>query len=253
MHTEKQKNLEQGSENLPELASELSQHNMFCFHGIALDSVGLNSGIAENATLVDRFEIAIRERPTLSTSVHEEKAMTSKAPIWSNVGVMISDGQIQAASHTDMSSVMLSDGARATPQQSTEEIVSAIEKIAENDNKYSEYPLLNEVVIKNPEIFGLYFKDTAGLMDYQINRNQITADPNTIPQVIREIAIEHGLPIFAIRTSGVYEAKEFDVESGKYRLSPETAPKVRATEANKEFRDNVQPLGGLAIHGISDD
>jgi len=221
---------EQSPKALLALSPELRQRNMFCLHGISLDTVGYNSLLSEATGLEERFRITIADKPVVSASVYAERATTSQAPLWSNVGVIIGEGRIQAASPTDISSLMLPNGERQTSKQSLDEIREALDAIAANNEKYPDYPLINEVAIREPTVTGLYFKDTAGLMPNQINTLQVTAPPNTVPEIVRKVSSAFGLPIFAVRTSGIFEVKTFDPVTGSYQFSSETTPRVRAAE-----------------------
>jgi hypothetical protein len=232
---------EQDALGIHALGPGLTSRNMFCLHGIAADDLGINSLVPANTSLEERFRVAVIDRPALSTVVHTQRATTSKAPLWSSVGVVIGDGSIQAAKPRDMSSVMLEHGKRQTIEQSPEEAQDALDKIASNDAKYPDYPLDNEVVVSQPTVAGLYFKDTAGLMPNQINTNHVTADPNTVPELIRKVGTQFGLPIYAVRTSGVYEVREYDQDTGKYRLSLETAPRVQAAEVASRQPPGLKP------------
>jgi len=203
---------------------------MFCLHGVALDSVGRNSLLPEATSLAERFRIAIVEKPVLSAFAHTDQATTSKASFWSSVGVVIAEGMIQAASQRDISSVMLADGKRQTEAQSATAMKDALDKITASDARYPDYPLDNELVIANPGAAGIYFKDTAGLMPYQINEQHVTATPNTVPPLIRALATEVGLPVFAVRTTGMYQVREWDTETGKYLFSAETAPRIHPSD-----------------------
>jgi hypothetical protein len=238
------------------LAPELRTRNMFCLHGIAGDDLGLNSLLPENTELEERFRIAIVDRPALSAEAHTHRAVTSKAPLWSTIGVMIGGGTLQAASPRDMSSRMLRYGQRQTLQQSMDDINQALDKIIANDEKYPNYPLHNEVVVSGPTVSALYFKDTSGLMINEINRKQVTAEPNTVPEIIRTVGAQFGLPIFAVRTSGVYEVKEFDADTGMYQFSAETTPRVYVAESihcRLPNSDHITFGGAIAVQKASED
>ena len=243
----------------PPLGAELAAHQMFCLHGVALDSddilslAGTNSLLPSDTTLHERFRMAIEERPTLSAVAHNEPATTSHATLWGNIGVVIADGDIQAARSGDLSSVMSEGGARKTrEEQSPSDIAAALDRIAALDERYPKSPEHNEVVVRDPSIAAVYFKDTAGLMPNQINRAQTTADSNTVPELVREVGEEFGLPIFAIRTSGVYEVKHFDPVTGIYRLGTEDVTKVHAGEiasAHISGDQTAAHTGAVAIQG----
>ena len=246
---------EQAESETADLAEELRNRTMFCLHGITADDLGINSLVGGETGLEERFRAAVVDRPAMSAVIHTEQATTSKAPLWSSIGVVIGGGAIQAASPSDMGSRMVADGRRDTIEQSPEEVREALDTICANDAKYPDYPLHNEVVVDRPIVTGFYFKDTAGLMDNQINRDQVNAEPNTVPPLVRTMADQYKLPIFAVRTSGVYEVKEFDPETGKYRFSAETAPRVHPGEVISQpgtLSEDIALAGALAVGEMPD-
>ena len=76
---------------------------------------------------------------------------------------------------------------------------------------------LNEVVVRSPEIAGLYFKDTSGLMPKEINHDQTVGEPNHIPEILPNLSIELDLPVYAIRHTGLYKVNVWD-ENGRYNF-----------------------------------
>lgn len=206
-----------GYPDLVDLGSELRRLGMICMHGIALDDLGINSKLGPETPLEERFRIVIEDKPAVSTFVHPVEALRSTDPLWSTVGVVIGGGIIQAASRGDMSSIMSDGGRRRTIQQSPGEVRQELDQIAANDAYYRESRFAlphNEVVVAFPEVSGLYFVDTAGLMLHQINRKQVVAKDNTVPGIVCGLSIDLGLPVFAVRTTGVYRVGKFDPVTG---------------------------------------
>lgn len=221
---------EQLKDILPSLDTELARNDMFCLHGVALLDVGRNSQLPGDTSFEERFRIVVEESPTISAVVHTDDATTSKAVLWSDIGLVIGGGSLQAASPIDMSSVMTDDGSRYTPEQSAQDISAVIDQIAASDAKYPDHPQHNEVVVSEPVIKALYFKDMSGLMPHQIDQSQPVFELNVIPKPVLDAAVRHSLPVFALRTSGVYRVDRFDERTGKYRFSIDGNPRVHPSE-----------------------
>jgi len=69
-------------------------------------------------------------------------------------------------------------------------------------------------VVRDPTIAGLFFKDTAGLLPSEIHPSG-DFPPNTVPELVRVMSERHGLPVFAVRHTGVYRVDAWD-ETGRY-------------------------------------
>lgn len=240
----------QGTEMLS-LSEELKSRDMFCLHGVSLDDVGMNSIMPRDTSMEERFRVAIEERPALSAVVHTDTATTSKVALWSSVGVVIGEGKIQAASSRDMSSVMREDGSRQTPDHTHDDMRQALDRIAENDAKYGEHTPSNEVVVQNPSVSGLYFKDTVGLMPYQINRNHVSSDPGTVPRIIRELGRQFNLPVYAVRTSGMYQVGHYDNETGKYSIGADSTRRMHSEDVLVPKADKSGQMSGrIAVSSV---
>jgi len=201
-----------------DLGEELMYRGMFCVHGVSQDDLGGNSLVNPKTSLEERFEIAITTRPALSSTVHIRAAMTNHAPLWSPVGIVVTGGRVQYVTPRSEGTVMLPGGLRQTPDQSVDEMRRAFDAIATQDARHPGYPLHNEVVVQNPAIAGLFFKDTAGLQPQEIHPTVAVA-PNTVPGIVRATSQRFGLPVFVIRHTGVYGISEWDRETGVYDFS----------------------------------
>lgn len=198
------------------LGGILSDHGMFCLHGIAGADLGLNNAVPSSLSLKERFRIVIGSLPEISTAIYRKDCLGNQTSLWGNIGIILRDGDLQFANRFDAGTTV-SGGRRNIATQSEEERLSIIGEIDIWQQSHGKLSVLNEVVVSDPKIAGLYFKDTSGLSPRQINRDQTTAQPNHIPKIISELAEELDLPVYAIRTTGVYEIIRSD-ESGRYNF-----------------------------------
>lgn len=215
---------------LRSVKSSMIRNNAFIFHGIK-DSksgpVGERASNLKQETAQDmRIKIAMALEPSLSTSSFRNDGV--KQRLWSDLGLLLRGGQIDAAKsedmHTSIKGIDERDNLKITTASDIDRVISQKRKTWDGVSWY------NEIVIRNPKYAGLC------LSSLKINKD------------IAKLAEELNIPIFfhdgkgnVFETSLQSESDKFILTQGK-EVSPSDITDSKFDISQEKRKDLIQEV-----------
>ncbi len=204
-----------------------AQHGAFFVHGIIEGySPPTNSLLQSGAKFEHKVKLALSLEPTISASAIQEG--DEEGSMWSNVGLLLSEGRVEAASETDANTQARVGGQRSYgfAQSSVKEIHEAVP--GKGSSQY------NEFLISGIKVAGLYFSEE------NIIRRSLPISRERVFSLGREL----NLPVFYIHQGEVFVSEPSN--EAKVRIGERVEPnqilnltKTISSEDKEKMLDEV--------------
>jgi len=194
--------------------------------------------LTPEATWEDKLDTALSLKPTLSTSTlrtGEKFIEGGMQNLWSRIGIVLSDGEIESSYSNDAGTKAASVTSRAKAMKESESLEDAIRKRNKKDG-YG-FRNFNEIVVSNPEILGFYIC----LDDPRRVNSNIPDDLPPIEDILKK-TMARNIPVLALISGSLYKLPQ--------DISPEEINEVmikirnqKGASAKKEISNDLIQKG----------